>query len=89
MNMTLDKPLFQLTGNEFLELMKEAQNETTKEKQPPDYIRGIANLAARLKVSAPTVQKWKNEGIIPYVQRGRFIYFDFDAVLEALNKNNK
>ena len=75
-----------MTGSEFLELMQEAQKQVHKETTPPDYVKGIANLAARLKVSAPTIQKWKNNGTIPYIQKGRFVYFDFDAVLQALNK---
>lgn len=81
---TLEKPIIQMTGSEILELMKEAQKQV-QETTPPDYVKGIANLAARLKVSSPTVQKWKNNGTIPYIQKGRFVYFDFDAVLEALN----
>jgi hypothetical protein len=79
-----EKRLFELTGAEFVELLNNAT--APKEKEPQkEEIRGIANLAARLGVSAPTIQAWKNKGIIPYTQRGRFVYFDVDRVLEALN----
>jgi excisionase family DNA binding protein len=83
--MIQDKPLIQMTASEFLDLMREAAKENHEETKPPEYVKGIANLAARLHVSTPTVQKWKNEGKIPYIQQGRFVYFDFDRVLEALN----
>ena len=80
-----DKPIFQMTGSEFMELLQSA-NSKAPETEKPEQIKGIANLAARLNVSPPTVQKWKNQGVIPFTQRGRFVYFDVNRVLEALNK---
>lgn len=80
-----EKKLFEMTGAEFVELINSVA--APKEKEPKkEQIRGIANLASRLGVSPPTVQKWKNKGVIPYIQRGRFLYFEVDKVLEALNK---
>ena len=78
----MERPLWQLTVGEFLELKAEGPNPRTGERRT---IRGINNLAAELGVSAPTVHKWKKAGIIPFSQVGRIIQFDLDQVHEAIN----
>ncbi len=47
-------------------------------------IDGIAALASFLSCAPSTAQRMKNEGAVPYYQRGVRIFFYEDEVLEAL-----
>lgn len=62
--------------------------ETTspKEIHPASLIYGIKGLANFLGVTEPTAQKWKNEGIFPFIQRGRTIIFKSEEVLAGMAK---
>lgn len=51
-----------------------------------NLIYGIMGLAKFLGVSMPTAQKFKNERLFPYVQRGRTLIFKSDEVLAGLAK---
>lgn len=51
-------------------------------------IKGIHELAAFLKVSAPRAQKLKNDGVFPYFQDGRLVLFDPHKVREAMANYN-
>jgi len=65
------------------------QNATkSKPQSPPTFIYGIKGLAAFLNVSMVTAQKYKNEKLFPYIQRGRKIIFKPDEVLAGL-RNKK
>lgn len=80
----LKKPIFSMTGEEFLSILKQAP---TKEKAPrPIIIKGVNNLARELSVTMPTIHKWKKAGKIPYSQEGHVIFFDLAEVREALKK---
>jgi hypothetical protein len=46
----------------------------------------IKELAAYLHVSLPTATRYKNEGIIPYIQCARKCTFDTNEVMAALKK---
>lgn len=81
--MDLNKPLWQLTSGEFLELLK--KDEPVQE-QETSLIYGIGGLAELLGVSKATAQKIKNSGKIKEatIQVGRSICFDREKVIELL-----
>jgi len=56
---------------------------------PEPLIYGINGLAKFLQVSAPTAQKIKNSGKIPFSQVERTIIFRKTEVLEALSNTKK
>ena len=78
----LAKPICMATIGEVIETMY-IWGVRIQEK-PKNLAYGIAGLAAVLGCSVPTAQKLKNSGDIPFMQRGRKIVFDVDAVLEAI-----
>jgi hypothetical protein len=81
----LNVPIWQLTGQEFLELTGlNKPVEVIKAQPVKQYAYGIAGLAAIANCSNPTAQKLKNSGLVPFMQSGRKIIWDVDAVLEAL-----
>lgn len=49
-------------------------------------IYGIMGLANFLGVSMTTAQKFKNERVFPYIQRGRTLIFKSEEVLAGLSK---
>ena len=53
----------------------------------PRIVYGIGGLADLLGCSAPTAQKIKDSGVIPYVQTGRKLIFEVEPVLKALEKS--
>jgi excisionase family DNA binding protein len=55
----------------------------------PQLIYGVDGLARLLNCSKPTAQRIKDSGKIPFMQLGRKIVFDEQAVLQALNKSKK
>ena len=63
------------------------QEETPKESI---LIHGILGLANFLGVSMPTAQKYKNEKVFPYIQRGRTVIFKSEEVLAGMaRRKNK
>ena len=85
------KPLFNLTVGEFLELQGQVigNNEKFNKELDKKYVYSLAALAAELHCSVATVQKLKNSRKIPYKQAGRKVIFDLDAVMAALEKSKK
>lgn len=81
--LNLNMPLGQLTGAQFLELLNRGDY-TPKIAEVKNYVYGIAGLASIAKCSLPTAQKIKNSGTVPFMQAGRKIIWDVDAVLQAL-----
>lgn len=83
------KPLWQMTGDEFLFLQQHAEN---KEQQPtvviPDtskkYVYGIAGIARLFGCSIPTASRIKKSGKIAkaITQIGRKIIVDAELALE-------
>jgi len=78
--------------DELKEVIKQAiseMNEPTKEKATgyEDVYLSQKEAAKFLRVSPPTLIKWKKEGKIPYYQEGRTILFKQSELLEALRKN--
>ena len=84
MEALLEKPLLTATLGDFVEAMRQARPEVNEKPRKLAY--GIAGLAAVLGCSVPTAQKLKNSGDLPFMQRGRKIVFDVDAVLDAIRK---
>ncbi len=84
----LKKPLFMLTGEEYLELL-----DTTKPKPSTaetTYIRGRTKLAKRLGVSLTTIIRWEEDEIIkPVRQIGRVLIYNLDEILKDVGPLTK
>lgn len=53
----------------------------------PRRVMTYAQLAEALQISESTLQRWKQAGKIPHVGVGDTVRFDFDAVVQALNRS--
>jgi len=90
-----DKPLWQMTGEEFLFLQ---QNSEYKQEQQPDLINdnsqkhvyGIAGIAELFGCSLPTANRIKKSGKIDkaIIQIGRKIIVDAELALELASHKN-
>lgn len=84
----METVFIQISKNELTQLINDAVRsalpEGLKTEAPQPFIRGIHELAAFLKTSAPRAQKLKNEGVFPYWQDGRTLLFDPIKVREAM-----
>lgn len=87
----LNKPLWQLTVGEFLELINQQQSvvidNTTKEKR---LVYGIAGIAQLFNCSMTTANRIKASGKIDKAisQCGRIITVDADLALELMKGSN-
>ena len=81
-NYLLDKPLWQMTGEEFLqlnELTRGSSNPTTENNEPKLYAHGVNELAAMLGCCPSTVNSLKKLRILDNAivcQIGKRIVFD-------------
>jgi len=88
-NIDLNKPLWQLTVGEFLELMEQIPtvtvDNTPKEKR---LVYGIAGIAQIFNCSMTTANRIKASGKIDRAisQCGRMITIDADLALELMKK---
>lgn len=88
-NIDLNKPLWQLTVGEFLELINQTQVTTTdntpREKR---YVYGLAGIAQLFNCSMTTANRIKASGKINKAisQCGRIITVDADLALELMKK---
>lgn len=84
----MEKRIFELTVTEFLELL--AANQPAPQFVTPQpesrKLYSMKQLAEFLQCSTVTAQKLKNSGKIPYVQTGRKLIFDSEAVINSLAK---
>lgn len=85
-----NRPLFQLTVAEFRRELA-AFFDSTKNVEPQKQIEtqrkkinGIRGLAKYLEVSAPTAQRIKNQGKIPFYESGNRVYFFSDEIDNGL-----
>lgn len=95
----LKQPLWQLTGEEFLNLLNdysigeaaEPEKETPKRKNLPRYVYGIRGIANLLDCSISTANRIKKKGILDnaIIQQGRTIMVDVDRALELLKENSE
>lgn len=84
-----EKPLFQMTGAEFLFLQKNIQVETknkTLDTTPKKYIYGIRGIATLLDCSISSANRLKKSGKIDeaIIQDGRKIIVDSELALELM-----
>jgi hypothetical protein len=91
---TDNRPLFQLTVKEFMELQKivvpEVQQiELQKSCAPRLKINGIRGLAKFLEVSVPTAQRLKNQMKFNFYTSGNKCFFYSDEVCNGLKVNAK
>lgn len=90
----LKKPLWQMTGEEFLELQKSNSSTEIKTLETgaiKKYVYGIKGIASLLGCSISKTNRLKKSGKISEAiyQDGRKIIVDADKALELLKKNNK
>jgi hypothetical protein len=74
------------------EAVRAAMPTIINEKPSKPFIKGIYELASFLNVSAPTAQRLKNEGVLPYFQNNRLVLFDPIKVriaMEQYQQNRK
>lgn len=87
-----DKPIFQMTGGELLQLFGAvAESKTiTKDFTEKKYVHGLSGLANLLKCSKTTAQAIKNSGKIDdaVYQTGKTIVIDADKALELIKKKS-
>ncbi|MCC8036910.1 MAG: DUF3853 family protein [Bacteroidales bacterium] len=89
----LQKPLWQMTGEEFLQLQRQglsdmpvaASNNPAKERR---FVYGLDGLATLFKCSKPTACRIKKSGILApaITQVGRKIIIDADLAIELAGK---
>lgn len=91
MDIDLNKPLWQLTVGEFLELMEQRQPILVKEQEMPKkrLVYGIAGIAQLLNCSMTTANRIKASGKINRAisQCGRMIAVDADLALELMKQS--
>jgi hypothetical protein len=84
------KPLWQMTGDEFLALTGQVQQTPSKDvlNQNKRYVYGLSGLRELLGCCHVTAQRIKDSGKINgcFSQVGRKLIFDADAVLIKLGK---
>jgi hypothetical protein len=86
-----------ISETDFSELLKKvvvsAIKETQAHEKPDNTLLTQLQTAEKLKISIPTLNSWKEKGLLPFTQIGRKIYFKSQDVVNALdtlsNKNNK
>lgn len=88
-NIDLNKPLWQLTVGEFLELINQTQV-TTTDNTPTEkrYVYGLAGIAQLFNCSMTTANRIKASGKINKAisQCGRIITVDADLALGLMKK---
>ena len=87
------KPVWQMTGEEFIFLSKHASNQTEAQPQPVTdterkYVYGILGIAKLCGCSLPTANRIKKSGKIDkaITQIGRKIIVDAELALELAGK---
>ena len=84
------KPLWQMTGEEFLFLQNQFLEESTEPevKTPPKVVYGIAGIAKLFNCSTPTANRIKKSKIIDkaITQVGRKIIVDADLAVELAGR---
>lgn len=89
----LDKPLFQMTGGEFIQLMKQSQPEPETEKQDftnNEFVAGISGLARFLGCGRTKASEYRASRILDEAthQLGNKIFFHKEKVMKIM-RNHK
>lgn len=93
----MEKPLWQMTGEELVHLIKQTENEkipdeltinSNKKEVSRKYVYGLKGIADLFGCSISTANRLKKEGKIKkaIMQRGRKIVVDADLALELFSK---
>ena len=89
----LSKPVWQMTGEEFIMLSRHASDQTEAQPQPvtdtsKKYVYGIPGIARLFGCSLPTANRIKKSGKIDkaITQIGRKIIVDAELALELAGK---
>ena len=94
-NELLDKPVWQMTGEELLFLAQHSNMSTSREstkasssKEEKRYVYGLAGIARLFGCSLPTANRIKQSGKInrAITQVGRKIIVDADLALELVGR---
>jgi hypothetical protein len=96
-NSLKEKPLWQLTGKEFLDLIEGSSTKSNTEKfenskfTEKKYVYGISGIQSLLNCSESSAKRLKKSGTIDeaIIQNGRKIIIDVEKALELLKNNNK
>ena len=93
----LEKPLWQMTGQEFLALNDQSKNAGQNQQTIPvaentlnkKYVYGIRGIANLLNCSIAKANRIKKRGIIDeaIIQEGRSIMVDVELALSLIKKN--
>lgn len=93
----LEKPLWQMTGQEFLALNDQSKNAAQNQQTIPiaentlnkKYVYGIRGIANLLNCSIAKANRIKKRGIIDeaIIQEGRSIMVDVELALSLIKKN--
>lgn len=89
-----EKPLFQMTGEEFLYLQKNFNIDTPSNNSEPingkKYVYGIRGIAQILGCSNSSANRIKKSGIIDdaIIQNGRKIIVDSELALDLIKNSN-
>ena len=83
-----------LNTEDFKRLIVEAVKEATAKRSDPNVTNDLMEdyldqkeAAKFLRVSFPTIIRWKHEGKVPYYQEGRKILYKKSELLQVLRKN--
>lgn len=83
------KLINELSQSEFKTLIKESIQElqqNTDEGFQKEELLNAKQAAAYLNISAPTLHKWKREGIIPFYKRGGRVIFKKSELYNSISK---
>tara|TARA_B100000378_G_scaffold226603_1_gene190677 strand:+ start:3190 stop:3501 length:312 start_codon:yes stop_codon:yes gene_type:complete len=96
----LDKPIWQMTGEQFISLLKNntesesgeiSSQKSSKNNQKKTYVYGIRGIANLINRSISTANRIKKSGIIDdaIIQHGRTIMVDSEKALQLLKENSE
>lgn len=96
-NSLKEKPLWQLTGKEFLDLIEGSNTKSNSENSENSkiidkkYVYGISGIQSLLNCSESSAKRLKKSGVIDQaiIQNGRKIIIDVEKALELLKNNSK
>ncbi|MDR0763168.1 MAG: DUF3853 family protein [Bacteroidales bacterium] len=92
----LEKPLWQMSGAEFVFLQEnflaeKQQQQIIPQQAPKNYCHGMEEFAAFLGCSQPTAYRIKSSGVIndAITQWGRTIIIDGEMALDLIKKSER
>jgi excisionase family DNA binding protein len=95
MNTIDDKPLFTLTVGEYNEMIRELLaglkqvEQVTSVQNDPDIVMTLEHACKFLNIARPTMYGMTSRRTIPFMKRGKKVYFRKDDLIEWLNKGRR